>query len=141
MKINFKTVVLYLWQLPQNIAGLILTSGSGEKEVFVCNDGEEVNVCYKNCFGAGVSLGNYIVLDPAYKGYLFLDKTVNHEHGHQKQSRILGLFYLLLIGLPSALGNIYDRKAHRSWSALDREKWYYNQLWEKWADKLGGVER
>lgn len=136
-----KKFLMYLWQLPQNIAGLILASGSREKEVFTCNDGEEVNVYYKNCFGAGVSLGNHIVLDPAYKGYLFLDKTVNHEHGHQKQSRMLGWLYLLLIGLPSALGNMYDRVAHRSWRVATRQQWYYNQPWEKWADKLGGVER
>ena len=64
-----------------------------------------------------------------------------HEQGHQKQSRYLGWFYLIIIGLPSLLGNIYDRVAHKDWSSKDSIKWYYNQPWEKWADHLGGVKR
>ena len=37
------------------------------------------------------------------------EKTIKHEYGHQKQSLYLGWFYLLIIGIPSFLGNIWDR--------------------------------
>ena len=66
---------------------------------------------------------------------------MKHEYGHTIQSRILGPFYLIIIGLPSLIGNIYDQIAHKNWSLKDSCIWYYNQPWEKWADKLGGVDR
>lgn len=47
--------------------------------------------------------------------------------------------YLLLIGIPSACGNIYDRFFHKKWTSYRRNEWYYKQPWEKWADRLGGV--
>lgn len=91
---------------------------------------------YKKFFGSGVSLGNYIIVEsksitPSPK----LNTTLHHEHGHQIQSRRLGPLYLIVIGLPSLLGNIYSRIFHKS------AEWYYKQPWEAWADKLGGVER
>ena len=82
-----------------------------------------------NC---GVSLGNYIFFDsdrPITK------EAIHHERGHQKQSLKYGWLYLFIIGLPSAIGNIYSRLAHKD------NKWYYSQWWERTADKLGGVVR
>ena len=40
--------------------------------------------------------------------------------------------YLIVIGLPSAVGNLLHRKIKFD---------YYKQPWEAWADKLGGVKR
>ena len=54
---------------------------------------------------------------------------------------MFGPLYLLIIGLPSAIRNIYDRIAHRNWSVVDRTYWYYEGFPEKWADELGGVVR
>lgn len=97
-------------------------------------------VCYliPNFFNSGVSLGDYIILDN--HGVVNSD-TVYHEYGHSIQSRYLGPVYLIVIGLPSLIGNIWDRVAHTKWSIAQRVKWYYNQPWEKGADKLGGVNR
>lgn len=143
-----KNILLWIWQFPQNIVGAIMAAFKKGYALIVTNDGEDANVYLTdNVAGCGVSLGNYILLDyntyyevvTSLKGYAL--KTVNHEHGHQKQSRYLGIFYLLLIGLPSACGNIYDRLFHKKWTSYKRCKWYYNQPWEKWADKLGGVTR
>lgn len=125
-----KKFLLYLWQLPQNILGLL---------VILCtkaeySSGYDVWETRKYLFG--VSLGAYIVF-----GGDFDYTDLKHERGHQKQSLYLGWFYLLLIGLPSALGNIYDRVAHARWSVEERLYWYYKQPWEKWADSLGGVDR
>lgn len=87
---------------------------------------------------SGVSLGNYIIFSSHHNAD---DNSIKHEHGHQKQSSYLGWLYLILIGLPSFVGNLYDRIAHKKWTIKERIKWYYNQPWEKWADELGDVKR
>ena len=60
------------------------------------------------------------------------EKCKKHETGHSVQSKYLGPLYLIVVGLLSLIGNIIDR-----YFELD----YYNLLWEKSADKLGGVKR
>ena len=84
----------------------------------------------------GVSLGKYIIFGGQHSII-----SVYHEEGHQKQSLYLGWLYLIVVGLPSFAGNIYDRIAHRNWNPKARIKWYYNRFPENWADKLGGVQR
>jgi len=131
-----KDVLMYLWQLPQNLLGLILiTLYKNAKRV---NDFEDVNVYVTDKMPSGISLGKYIILHPLS----FIDRiAIKHEYGHCLQSRKLGWLYLIVIGLPSLLGNIYDRLFHSDWTYEKSMKWYYNQPWEKWADELGGVKR
>ena len=114
-------VLLYIWQLPQNLLGLLVIWFSNAKHI--CN-----SYWLTTHYSFGVSLGKYIIIGPGYPGKRMLD----HERGHQKQSMILGPLYLLVIGLPSATGNLL----RRIWK-FD----YYKQPWEAWADKLGGVKR
>lgn len=132
-----KKVLLWLWQLPQNLLGLILILRFKEcMQDYNFKDGTKGDIYFKPLFGSGVSLGNYIILDTEYLHYLtIIDDSLNHEHGHQKQSMYLGPLYLIVIGIPSMLGNIYSRIFHKD------SEWYYKQPWEAWADKLGGVER
>lgn len=128
-----KKVLLWLWQLPQNLIGFILTRSYLASIENKCNDSSLVWVYYKKSFfKSGISLGNYIILDRTYISYAGLDNTINHEHGHQKQSLYLGPLYLIVIGLPSIFGNILRRLF-----VFD----YYKLPWEAWADKLGGVKR
>ena len=123
-----KNILLYIWQLPQNLLGLLV--------ILFSRAHTYKHMIWWTEYHFGVSLGRYIILNSTS------DVTsVRHEWGHQKQSLYLGWLYLLIIGLPSAVGNLYDRIAHKEWSYDDRINWYYNQPWEKWADKLGGVER
>lgn len=124
-----KKILLFLWQLPQNILGLLVILFTEAK---YCNKGCWVTT--KSKFG--VSLGKYIIF-----GQVVNDLSLKHEQGHQKQSLYLGWLYLLVIGIPSFLGNIWDRVAHRNWLFSERVKWYYTQPWEKWADELGNVNR
>lgn len=128
-----KNTLLYLWQLPQNLLGLL---------VILFTKAEKTNAFYYRTgrYRFGVSLGKYIIFGAVSDRYVKW-QSVKHEQGHQKQSLYLGWLYLLVIGLPSAIGNIYDRIAHKYWSYEESEKWYYSQPWEAWADKLGGVER
>jgi len=132
-----KQVLRWLWQMPQNYIGLLLSLKTEQLNDYVLDTGEVVNVYFKESFfGSGVSLGDYIILDKLYKQYPWsLEKTIKHEHGHSIQSLYLGPLYLLIIGLPSLLGNIWSRIFHKD------AEWYYKQPWEHWADKLGGVER
>ena len=124
-----RKLLMYLWQLPQNILGLVVILFTEAK---YCNKGCWVTT--KSRFG--VSLGKYIIF-----GQVVEEVSLKHEQGHQRQSLYLGWLYLIIIGLPSALGNLYDRIAHRSWNYRSRIKWYYAQPWEAWADRLGGVKR
>lgn len=134
-----KDVLLYIWQLPQNLLALIL------RVIYAWYFGKPFMAEYYDIkywwfpkWRCGVSLGNYVLLGTNYLNSM---DTIAHEYGHTRQSRMLGPMYLLVIGLPSAMGNLWDRWFHRKWSYKDCCKWYYNQPWEKWADKLGGVER
>lgn len=122
-------MIKYLWQLPQNLLGLLVIFFT---DAIDCGD---YYLSPKHNFG--VSLGKYII----FGGTGFTQKALRHEQGHQKQSLYLGWLYLIIIGLPSLLGNVWDRLAHRHWAIDKRVKWYYNQPWEKWADRLGGVVR
>lgn len=133
---------MYLWQLPQNLVGLILSLTSKEKKTYTdVIDNKSVKVYYTKCLmGAGISLGNYILFDEKFLSFSH-NTDIKHEYGHQKQSKYLGPLYLIVIGLPSVIGNVFDRVAHKNWSYQDRVKWYFNQPYESWADKLGGVIR
>lgn len=143
-----KKIILWVWQLPQNILGFILTRKPKATGTYLCNDGKLVKVYFtSNVFNCGVSLGNYIILDYdsyCYGGYCecLSANVLNHERGHQKQSLYLGWLYLPVIGITSALcNNLYDRIFHCKWSAKERNCWYYSRFPEKWADELGGVKR
>lgn len=114
----------YIWQLPQNLLGLIL------KALFATDKVQEGVWHWK--LSGSISLGAYILLDR------FADnRTLMHEQGHQKQSLYLGWLYLIVIGLPSII-----------WAGLwgyipsiRRRYSYYSFYTELLADKLGNVTR
>lgn len=123
-------IILYLWQLPQNLVGLFMLAFH-----YICGHKPEKynenGVAYykaKHVNDCGVSLGNYIFLDSDF--YWNYD-TIKHEHGHQIQSKILGPLYLLVIGIPSGIHNLISRKTDCN---------YYHFYTEKWANKLGEVD-
>lgn len=126
-----KKVVLFIWQLPQNIIGLIILAYHKIRKA-ECIKTNTNNINWYKCkyiANAGISLGNFIFLDT---DRYISNNDIKHEYGHSIQSKILGPFYLIIIGIPSFVGNIIDRI-----KPID----YYNQPWEKWADKLGKVNR
>lgn len=129
MKERIINVLLWIWQLPQNILGIIVILFSKARKDYIWE-------VYMTSCGFGVSLGSYIILCNTCS---FTD--VKHERGHQEQSKRWGWLYLIVIGLPSALRNLYDQFFHRDWSYKEREIWYYSHFPEKQADTLGGVKR
>lgn len=124
--------ILYLWQLPQNLCGLLLVALLRPEQVFPFGDAEpRARLYYSSRMHGGISLGRYLVVAAHYKDCN--GRTEAHELGHYWQSLFLGPLYLLVIGLPSIL-----------WSAVWRPWYgpsYYDFYTEKWADKLGGVDR
>ena len=90
----------------------------------------------------GMSLSNYIFLpfevdtDEGILINTWKHDYIAHEYGHTLQSHKLGLVYLLVIGLPSLIwAGCFDK--YRKKHGIS----YYSFYTEKWADKLGGVER
>ena len=131
---KFIELLLFVWQLPQNLLGLILLLIYKHEKVYHKLNGR--TFYYTDEMPSGISLGNYIIMNREDKR-----DGMKHEYGHSIQSRILGPIYLIIVGLPSLIGNIYDEIAHRHWPYEKSYKWYYNQPLEKWADKLGHVNR
>ena len=117
------SILLYVWQLPQNILGVILAlyyrASNG-------HDYRGVRLHYSPFIPGGISLGRHIIMNDKYRNDEF-EKM--HEWGHTRQSLMLGWLYLPIIGLPSIL-----------WASRPRRN-YYSFWTERWAYSLGGVPR
>lgn len=120
-----KKSLLILWQAPQMLVGYLVKKFTKATKV-----GDHYTY---NLTSGSVSLGEYVFLCPAHQNS---EEVLKHEKGHSKQSRILGWFYLLVIGLPSI---VWARcfEEYRQKHNIN----YYSFYTEKWADKLGGVDR
>lgn len=133
----FLFLVDWIWCFPQTFIGFILSWTIWRKS-YRKKDFEELalyynaNILVKDEGGkvfdliSGTSLGRYILVKDYHN-----ERVVRHEIGHLIQSRILGWFYLLVVGLPSVINNLRARKNEIVWLS------YYNRYPEKWADKLG----
>ena len=118
-----KKILLYIWQLPQNLLGLLLRSIYKGKDSMY----NDAIVRRSTKMRGGISLGKYIVISQWSS-----KEDVKHEYGHCWQSKYLGWFYLLVVGLLSGLHALLCKCLNHS---------YYDMWFEKWADKLGGVIR
>lgn len=130
-----KEAILYVWQLPQNLLGLLLLLFYRREREYHRLNGRRFY--FTNEMPSGISLGNYIIMNRQDE-----EDGMRHEYGHTIQSRILGPLYLLVIGIPSGVYNLIDR-----WFVEKRVGWkravkiYYSMPWESWADRLGRVQR
>lgn len=123
------SILEYLWQLPQNICGIIWRDiNSNTIIVEVGNEYAskiEAEVYLMKAKG-GVTLGKYIFINQTYE-----DKkdVIKHECGHVLQSKMLGPLYLIIIGIPSII-----------WATLHSTFLsninYYKFYTEKWANEL-----
>lgn len=129
-----KELLFWIWQLPQNLLGLFLLLWYKREKVYHKLNGR--TFYFTTEMPSGISIGNYIIMNREDK-----EDGMKHEYGHSIDSRRFGPIYLLVIGIPSLLGNIYDSLFHKNWKYSTACEWYYNQPWEKRADKNGGVDR
>lgn len=115
-----------IWEFPQNLIGYIIVKIAKTEYRSTYRDAS-VYTWNLN----GLSLGKYIFVPGNVN-----EDYIKHEYGHTIQSKYLGWFYLLVIGIPSILwascGEAYRKKHNIS---------YYEFYTEKWADRLGGVDR
>ena len=127
---KLKDVVMFIWQLPQIIIGLLKTIGMGRYVHMV--DGVRI---YISDGMDGMSLGNVIIINPNVPEGTWL---VKHEFGHVIQSRILGWLYIPVIFIPSYLWYCFICFIERKYnidvnSILDL---YYKFYTELWANRL-----
>lgn len=123
-----RKILSYLWELPQNLIGLGLSFIYKYDELIPYGN-KQIRYCKK--FPGGISLGNYVFVGTKKKD------IIKHEYGHTIQSKLLGPLYLFIIGIPSIVwASIYGTKL-----VPETENGYYKFYTEKWADKLGQVER
>lgn len=120
-----KKILLYLWQLPQNILGLIFLLCIRGEERHKLND---IHFYFSKTFPGGISLGQYIIL-----GW-HKDWHVRHEYGHCIQSKKWGWLYLPVVGLCSGIWALLY-----GWVINPDKVDYYSCWTEKNANKLGGV--
>lgn len=118
-------VILWIWQLPQNLLGLLffVALRPEHSEKF-----GSATAYFATRMRDGISLGQYIFIQ-AGRG---TPNILCHEYGHCRQSLYLGPLYLLVIGLPSLIHAALYRPEKGN---------YYDFYTEKWADRLGGVNR
>lgn len=115
-----KALLLWLWQLPQHLLGLILIALTRAERTI---DDKAMYVAYASWFhNHGICLGDIIIIGQGS----WCSFTVKHEKMHQKQSHLLGPTYLFTVGIISIIRNIYARLTNKSIS------WYYNSWPENW---------
>ena len=136
-----KEIILWIWQILQNIGGLIVIAIMGYEKVLTAENGNKVYFSKK--MSGGISLGKYSIISDYYirkcktdDEILALDMTKHEALGHGKQSRWLGPFYLPIVGLQSIIwAGLYG-------AVIPYTKNGYYKFWtERWADKLAGVVR
>lgn len=136
-KITF--ILLYIWQLLQNIIGIAVVKYYNPERKHTLDNG--VNIYYSHRMTGGISLGNYCIVNTGHYRKDINESlkrdTIKHEAiGHTKQSRMLGPLYLFIIGIPSI-----------TWAGLygaiikPTKNGYYKFYTEKWADSLAGIKR
>ena len=121
---------LYVWQLPQNILGLVMLFIYRPERAL---SPEGIWYYRRYNFPSGISLGKYIIVERKAKNITCGEQMdVRHEYGHQIQSRKLGWLYFPVVGLWSFVRNTLKlyKKGH-----------YYDSWPEDEADRLGGVSR
>ena len=131
--------LLFTWELPQNLLGMLVFSIMRIRNQFVSMD-KQGHHFYIETANTGVSLGWFIFWTPAGNRFSHFENDCRmHEFGHSRQSVFLGPLYLIVIGIPSLSRVFYSRWYRRKYGC--NWKNYFNGFPENWADKLGGVNQ
>lgn len=121
-------ILLFIWQILQNIVGLIYL-GISLGTFYEKRNGNWIFFTTSN--QGSVSLGNFVFISSKSKN---MDFTIKHELGHCIQSRYLGPLYLLVIGIPSITWVMLRRMIPEL-----RKYNYYDFYTESWANKLMNI--
>ncbi|KPK16842.1 MAG: hypothetical protein AMJ62_03560 [Myxococcales bacterium SG8_38] len=127
------------WEAPQTALGAAMLAAEAARKRIVKIEVEDGRLVVESK-GTGISLGHVVFWSRESSRWHDLDmRNRAHELGHTKQSRVLGWLYLPVVGLPSisraAYALLYRELTGKQWTR------YYDGYPEKWADRLGGVNR
>jgi hypothetical protein len=129
--------ILFIWELPQNILGLLMHAIMKSRQK-ISNTETEGHHVFIETANTGVSLGWFIFWTSTGNRFPYLKNDCRmHEYGHSKQSSMLGPVYLLVVGIPSVARVIYRKWYYKKYG-INWEN-YYASFPEDWADNLGGV--
>lgn len=124
----------WVWQLPQNLLG-VLWKGIKKDSIITEISNDDIRLVDAKAYlikaGGSVTLGKYVFISQTYRDQ---GMTIKHECGHVKQSKMLGPLYLIVIGIPSILHAWLN-----DYIGCDKESGYSHFYTEKWADKLMGI--
>ncbi len=121
---NLKIFLMWTWELPQTLLGALLIWIYGASYL---EDIYNRKIYSSDIMTGGISLGRFILINSKYNN---TDTIKKHEYGHTRQSSYLGPVYIPSVGICSLLNAGFGFTSD-----------YYDFWTEKWADKLGGVER
>lgn len=132
---KIRNILLYIWQAPQNLLGLILIACYKPERTHTMENGNQIH--FSTRMNGGISLGKYSIVNVGHYRHDINESlkrdTVRHETiGHAKQSLYFGWLYLIVIGLPSIVHAALCKCKNHS---------YYDMWFEKWADKIAGIKR
>jgi len=106
-------ILMMLWELPQTVFGWVLVNLWGAVAMdWIAEDGRVVKLWrahYAPKWFPGVSLGSAYIIFPLEFFENIRWRVVYHEMGHQVQSRRLGWFYLITVGVVSGFFNLVAR--------------------------------
>ena len=119
-------LVQWTWGLPVNLVGgiiYLICKAKGRKQKKFQN----AYITYLPWNQGGLSLGLFIFMRENHKSKIWTYNTHIHEYGHTYQCLLLGVFYWLIIALPSAIWcnafEKYRRKNNVSYYVFYPEKW------------------
>lgn len=125
-----KTILLFIWQILQNIVGLCYWFIS---QAIIKEKRNDVYILETDSRQGSVSLGNFVFISKYTRDKEF---TTKHELGHTIQSKYLGPLYLLVVGIPSIMWVGLRRMV----PILRKRYDYYDVFPENWANKLSGLK-
>lgn len=118
--------LLWIWEAPQCLAGLLCLAAH-----HILFKGRVARVgtatLWVETKSRGLCLGE-VVFAPR--------DLLAHELGHTRQSRFLGVFYLLAVGIPSAFRYMRYRSKKRTLGYARANAWYLSGYPESWAERL-----
>ena len=133
MKTILNFISEWVWQLPQNLCGLFFKCISKNNRIdrieTEVTKSLGVEALVKKSPGS-ISLGKYIFLSTWGAKDNF---TIDHECGHNIQSKKLGPLYLFIIGIPS-ITHAYLNGFFKC-CVKNGEYNYFHFYTEKWANK------
>ncbi|NCU27535.1 hypothetical protein EOM86_12605 [Candidatus Nomurabacteria bacterium] len=123
-------VLLFIWQLPQNIVAVVMLPFLGKMSIIKID-----NACVSlvgTRMSGGITLGSFIFLSKASAQEPYV---IEHEYGHVKDSHLFGPLYLLIIGLPSLLWAASYSCSKKSYEG----RTYYDFFTERRANRNAGL--